>query len=147
MSSPQKFPDSSLSEKLERAYSDGRSTEHDGRAMAAAEWCLVNRGKKLSLESIRYAVLENFRDGDSAFFHAVARAMEELEREGAKVENGLIVSNLPVTDRAMIAYEWERWRRDRTKVEVRLAELKERGFNISKSRYHAIVKQDSLKSP
>ncbi len=146
MKTPKKAPPTSLSEKLARAYADDRSSEHEERAMAAAEWCLVNRGKKLSPEAIGFAVIENFKDGDSAFFHAIARAMEELEREEATVENGLIVSHLPVTARAMIAYQWERWQREGTKVAARLAELKELGFKISKPRYDAIVKSDGLKS-
>ena len=98
MSTPKKTPGASLSEKLAKAYSDGRLTDHEGKAMAAAEWCLVNRGKKLPPEATGYAVIENFRDGDSAFFRAVAQAMQELESEGARVdENGNIVSCVPLT--------------------------------------------------
>jgi hypothetical protein len=130
----------SQSQRIKRAISDGRKNNHEDLIMDAAMWCLDHRGKPLPAHYARHPVVENLRDGNSAFFRKLADAMESLEKDG-----GFVISK-PGDARLEMAHNWDRWEYEGAKIEVRLAELRELGHNITKSRYYGIIEQDGLKS-
>ena len=154
------------SQRIIRALSDRRKTNHKGPAMDAAIWCLTYRGRPLDVHYINRdrmgrplpghyfarnttrEVIQNFRDGDSAFFRKVAEAIESLEKQGFELRGG-VLSSKPVPNNAklLVTQHWDRWEKENAKIEVRLAELKqELGKKISKSRYYAIIEQVGLKN-
>jgi hypothetical protein len=131
----------SQSQRIKRAMSDGRKNDHEDLIKDAAMWLVYHRGKALPPHyAEHHPVLKNLRDGNSAFFRKLADAMESLEKDGS------FVILKPGDARLEMARNMDRWDFEEAKIEVRLAELRALGHDITKSRYYAIMKQDGLKS-
>ena len=129
------------------AHTDGRESKPDGPEFNVATWALQQRGmplaprkSKLFVGMDEYAV-RKLIEGDSAFFRKLADAMDYLARVGAvATENGFTMP-LPYTVKSAILDLWDQWEKASDKIERRLAMLAERGYKISPSRYHTLVKK------
>lgn len=106
-------------------------------------WLLQNE-KNPEGHPMPESLLRLLKLGGSCFLRQVADSLDSLHDLGWHVANdgkvGMKIS-LRLDALFKISSRWDRWESDREKIEVRLAELREVGKEISKRMYYKIVKK------